>query len=61
MIANTILEDELNMTDEERKKCFYYDKNLEDGCFTCCECGIEKCPEAVKRMTDKEKRLYGIN
>ena len=46
------------MTDEEKKKCFYYDKNCNDGCCTCAECYIEKCSVAVDRMTEKEKKFY---
>ena len=48
------------MTDKEKKKCFYYDKNCNDGCCTCVECYIEKCPVAVERMTENEKRFYGV-
>ena len=49
------------MTDEERKKCFYYEKDLEeDGCCLCAECYIEKYPVAVERMTESEKRFYGV-
>lgn len=52
------------MSEAERKGCFYYDKDYErvagDGCFTCAECGIAKCPEAVKRMSENDKKLYGV-
>lgn len=54
------------MTDEEKKNCLYRDKNAHyydehyDGCCTCAECYIDKCPVAVERMTESEKRFYGV-
>lgn len=49
--------------ESDRKKCFYYDKTWrdKDGCCSCAECYIEKCSVAVKRMTEDEKKFYGVN
>jgi len=45
-------------------ECIYYDKYCKehgiDGCCTCTECFIEKCPVAVERMSPEEKKFYCV-
>lgn len=37
-------------------RCIYYN----DGCGTCIECYVEKCPATVEQMTEEEKKFYGV-
>lgn len=53
--------EEKKMTKEERKKCPYYAHELEDGCDTVFECRFEKCPYVVDKMTESEKKFWGID
>ena len=51
---------------EPNKDCFYYDKVFEelsgeDGCCQCFECAQSKCPVAISRMTEDEKKFFCIN
>lgn len=30
------------------------------NCCTACDCYVWKCPEAIRRMTEEEKKFYNV-
>lgn len=41
-----------------KEECNIY--KIEGFCCTCIECYMFGCPIAVSRMTEEEKRFYGV-
>lgn len=47
-------------TKEEREDCFFYARELDDGCGHCFECYQGKCPVVVAKMTPAEKEFWCV-